>query len=403
MQWSYNSDGWLAQIVSVGDNGLKIFNHHSGVDNTLLFSSGDSNPPTPLIDYSLSYLGIHPRAASAKSADVHVTLEGHGPSSSHINTLRKYSSQSTSPEWEKTVLPTCIGGGNFCHTYGIFVSDDGNRIITYYAPSFGGLEIEIFDAAGNSLNGGGFSFSSSEIPTMWGSGFDDHGIIFSGDGLTAVVETMSILRKTYFVDLVSGTVINPGGTLHYPDYYMGYMGIDGDGSIVAQSLSGNNIRLYEKQGNNYVHLDDISLSGKNPLTHLDLTPSGDKLAATYHSTSGDGDFIGVAAWDLNNNNNILMNYGMQGENTIQNQNYVVDLEISDDGERFAIGLNGEENTFDQLWLFSTTQSEPLASFATIGPARELAVSLDGKKIASAISRFGGNTYSGGEINTHQIL
>jgi len=404
LRWHYPSDGsWTANLVSMGDNGLKVFTHYGGYSlESALFDTIDMDPPTPITySHPPNTTTSHLRVASAKNADIHASIEGMSINSQHVNTLRVYSSQSSSPLWEKTVLPSCIGGGNLCYNYGVFVSDDGNRIITYYAPSFGGgLEIEIFDAAGNSINE--FSFSSSEVSSMWGAGFDRHGIAFSGDGLTVVFEATSIFRKTYFVDLVSGTVINPGGTFHYPNYYMGYMDISSDGSIVALSLNNNNIAVYEKQGNNYVRSNDISLPNQNPITHVELTPSGDKLVAVYSSTiSGDFDFIGVATWDLSNNN-LLMSYEMQGANTLQNQNYVLDLEISDNGERFAIGLNGEENLFDQLWLFSTTQSEPLASFATIGPVHELTISPNGEEVAAAISEVNNFHYSRGEINTYHV-
>ncbi len=386
--WSHDSaatgENWNALVVSLGNHGTQVLSAFGPfTDYTRLFSVYDQDPPAPVWQHDTTAITKRHRVASAKEADVHVTL--HDVDSGDLYhsrnvVVRKFSSASGTPDWEYT-FPTTTNGHDGTNVH---VSADGQRIVALmYNVSQNETDVAVF---GPDSNVPLTSYSINAATALATS-------LLSADGTTLYLRSSA---KIVLFDLVNGTkrfdTILFGGAA-YSD------AISGDGSIFAYS-SYSHVKVYREVAGAFVDPDVITLPGNNYCGKLDLSDDGRVLGLGFNYFDS-WLRVRVQARDLETGD-VLVDDNLVGSGSLQN--LASALKVSADGSHLAVGLWGDEaDLVPEVAVYSTNDGVQVASFHTPGSVNAMDFSSDGSTLAVASKRVHANTVaSGGRIEVFEI-
>ncbi|MBT3642461.1 hypothetical protein HN604_04080 [archaeon] len=398
LRWSWTPPSAVSfNTISFGDSDLKIFSGSVGhLPSPFIFSADDTDPVNPLFSYSGSILSSNKKTASAKNVASYVEYRQRGTYPNKIASVRKYSPDLSSIEWERDFT-----GFSSSFPGGIAVSDDGNRIVAFsYGNPFGPLLMKVLDSQGN-----GYEVDLSAMDSLMGqlNGQNGEGYALSGDGSRVFV--MSSLK--WMILELGDTSVNLLGSCyaHNNIYYpRGSVAINYDGSrAVAPYARGEPGHSYSYLGvfeepfssgvcwMGYNH--EIQVPGDRISSSYGVAISDDGTHAVYGATGfGVGEdtntnIISLSLSDISSpqfSYQLLMNYfspGDQGEKT----NRVVKVSMTPDGERFVAGLWGDLSHFSpEIMVFDKGQSSPADIFSTPGSIADLEISDDGTQFTASV-------------------
>ncbi|MBT3642995.1 hypothetical protein HN604_00590 [archaeon] len=413
MRWSYETTD-VIESLSFGDHGTKLF-WSSSLGNNIharLFSTIDSNPPTPIFTKDtatiLSYNSII-NVAAARNADVYGDVAFAVGSGSVYPHLRTYTS-SIQPVFNYTSIANTNVYGN-----GLWISDDGTRNIAFLPTNSTDYfsRIITFDSFGTILN----EVVTTQLPSMMSSSnrFD-----FSGDGSRIAFTTLISRREV--VDSITGSLVFDdawGGPSAFQDITINY-----DGSIMASAHTVDPVIRIENLNSGLESV--IYLPATNP--NLDLhygriaiSDDGMRLAYAYSDIDGLGNDLskrgGALLWDISSPQDpiLLVNYLFEAPATPY-QESMVEIKITPDGNRFVYGTRGDGTSSindKQIKVFEAGQNNPIAEFnlplgnngaeITGSSPYDVDISPDGTKIAVAVKNghwTSGNAFK--EVNLYDV-
>jgi hypothetical protein len=125
---------------------------------------------------------------------------------------------------------------------------------------------------------------------------------------------------------------------------------------------------------------------------LDVSGDGSTIVAGFNLWDFD---LGVKIMALDvPTKSVTMSDTAIGAGTLQN--VVSDVVVSADGQRFAVGLWGDEaGLVDELRFYRRNQNAPVKSYNYPGSVYDLDISPDGQRVAVATKAVHANLYTGG--------
>jgi len=395
------------KAVSIGDSGSKLFSHHGAFNlHSMIFSSSGSS--VPLLDYvhlpdetTLVY-----RSASAKNADVHVSMSGRESNGQYEISLKGFSSAGLIQDLEFEVFTSCASW-DACKVSNVLVSDDGTKIFAFsYNSDSKILSWMQIDVATRAI----ISENERILPASinFAQNDEEANIRISEDFSTAVIKSESRLQV---INLDTNELIYAENNMD--SNYYGALDISSDGSRFAfggKRFSENKgkVWVYEKQGNTYVEIWEFEypLNSFNPY-RLDLSSDGTFVAVGYSYISYPS--FGIKAYDLTTGES-TMDY-RDLDNPAYYPNNPKRVRLSEDGTSFAVGFWGDDlGISDEILVFLRDQSEPKTRISTSGSVTDLEFSPDGTRIIASVRKghvtwwLGGGTTEpeGGELAVFQI-
>ena len=175
------------------------------------------------------------------------------------------------------------------------------------------------------------------------------------------------------------------------------LAISGNGDVFA--VGGYNwVRVYERSGASWAPTYTRALAGQNFVGALDVSTDGSAVAwgFTFYDQFLD---VRIESLDVTTKQ-VTMSELVSGSGALQN--VVADVAVSDDGERFAVGLWGDEAaTVAELRYYSRSSSTALALVDLPGSVFDVAISGDGRRVAAASKAIHANVLGlGGAITLY---
>lgn len=376
--WSYPSDGtWIPEVVSLGNRGTQVFTELGAYTNeTLLLSAHDADPPAPVWAEGMVALNFARVVDSAERTDLHAAMHQvyvDGTNTQRKAVLRCYRSSEEESVWSYD-FPVAIYGNTFS---AVAVSRDGAQIVgAVYDTSIGRLRLATFSPGSPSPIGSG-------VVNTLGTATD---LEISGDGTTAMLT--SALKIT-IVQL-------PASTVAFEKYLsgstnFGASALSHDGSRFAFGTTGE-VWVYERSGGSYQLLRNHLLPAGSSCRALSLSSDGHRLAMGINSSASPAtarvQLLDVASGA------VLLDQTLTGEGTLQNQ--VAHVAISEDGDRFAVGLWGDEAELcPELLVYQRGQETPIYVRHLPGSVLDLDLSDDGSRVAVAHKGTHATEWGGG--------
>jgi hypothetical protein len=375
--WSYPDNGlaWIATAVSIGDRGGQVFTEYDlNNERAELFSSYDSNPPTPVWTDTTPLGTEFRQVASADRVPVHVAIDQvvlGGQMATRQAVLRKYTSSSGTPDWTYTFAPIVNAQSS------VGISRDGQRIVAaVFDNNTWQVEIAVFGPNSN------VPLSYTAVPTGVNNylrGFD-----LSADGSTLYFTGGS---SCYLFDVATAQVVFTG-TL--PGLFDSHA-ISGDGKVFANG-GFNALYVWEKQGATWVNTFTRTVAGQCYCAKIDISDDGSTIASgwTYYSNYLT---VRVEALDVATKTTTMTNSvtGLGGK-----QDVIADVSICADGSRFAVGVWGDAvNSVPELRVFERAKSAPIATLDTPGSVFDVEISADGKRAVAGSKAVHANDYGNG--------
>lgn len=387
--WSHQSGGesWIGKVVSIGDDGTQVFSA-LGVSNSRarLFSTSDANPPTPIWEHVQPAYSWQHAVDSAEHAGVHAYLHYEAPSMQGPNqpVVRKHSALQGAPDWTWS-FPFTVS----TPTGGVGLSQDGSIVVGWvFQPSSGQLMVAGFG-------------DDSGLPAHYGPVSvlgEPKAVRLSGDG--SVLYVASVARTT-IVDPLTGTVLYQ--KTNWEGVTSGHA-ISADGSVFAQVLPPNRVRVHERSGSGYVQTFAYELEGPNLCNQIGLSADGSLLACAF-------DFydswleVRIQAFDLAREGQpMVVDDRTVGEGIYSN--VASALAVAADGSAFVVGLWGDElgaapelrayRRQGQAWRLASTHDLP-------GSVNAVDISADGLRFAAASKAIHANQMGGGgRIDLYEV-
>lgn len=375
--WSHASGGlgWIGSAVSIGNRASQVFAEYDlNNEAAELFSVYDANPPTAIWSDGTP-LGTEFRGvASADATDTHVAIDQvvlGGDITTRQAVLRKYGSTSGTPDWTYTFTPIINAAAK------VGISRDGQTIVAAVMNNNTfEVEVSVFDPDS------GTPSSSGSVATgvnNYMRGFD-----LSADGSTLY---FSAGTTAYVYDLSTHTVAfstNIGASF---DSHA----ISGDGSVFAFG-NFNLMRVWEKSGGTYLNTQTVNKGGQIYCAQIDISDDGSTVAAGWYFYAS-GLSVLVEALDVPSKTTTMSEI-VTGTGSFQNT--IAEVSCSADGQRFAVGLWGDEgNQAAELRIYERDQNAPIATLNTPGSVFAVDLSADGQRVVGGSKAVHANTFGNG--------
>lgn len=376
--WNHpdNGDMWVGKVVSLGDRGEQVFTEFDiGMDHAEFLSSFDQTPATPVWEDPAGSDLTQANVDSAEDNDTHVSLHQivtAGNQNQRQVVLSKYSSSSATPDWTYTFVPL-IGGVSK-----LAISRDGQVIVAAIQNNFTNqAEVAVFGPSSSN------PVSYSYLPYFTQiRGFD-----LSADGSTLYITSAT---AAYLFDVATHTVTNSYTLPSALDCHA----LSGDGSVFAFGGFGF-LNVFERNATGgYTLTYTRTVPGTNVCGRIDI--SDDSSTIAYGFNFYDTNLhVRVEALDLPSQV-VTMSDDAFGAGTLQN--VVADIAIDEGGERFVVGLWGDEaNQCPEVRLYSKHLSTPAALYNLSGSVFDVDISADGERVAVASKAVHANTFAGGGL------
>jgi hypothetical protein len=374
--WSHPDGGlvWIGNAVSMGNHGSEVFTEYElNNEYAELFSVYDTNPPTAIWSDSTPIGSEDHHVVSAEATNTKVSIHTF---SGNTVVLSKYSNLSSTPDWTYT-FPLAPSGTN-CG-----ISRDGQTIVAVVGDGpNGNADVAVFSPASN------VPTSYTSVPI--GSNFGIRGFDLSADGSTLYFASAG--NPTAFIfDIATATLVfstNIGASF---DSHA----ISGDGSVFAFG-NFNSMSVYQRFGTTYTNTITRSLSGANYCAQIDI--SDDSKTIAYGFTFYDHYLtVQIEALDVPSQS-VTMTDVVTATGIFQN--IVSAVSISADGQRFAVGLWGDETgPVAEARYYARNQNAPLGTVNLPGSVFGIAISADGQRMVSGSKAEHANTNgNGGSID-----
>jgi hypothetical protein len=375
--WSHGSGGlaWIGSAVSIGNRASQVFSEYDlNSEAAELFSVYDANPPSAIWSDGTPLGTEFREVASADATDTHVAIHQvvlNGNPATRQAVLRKYTSSSPVPDWSHTFAPVINAAAR------VGISRDGQTIATALMDNNTfDVRIAVFGP------GSGTPLSSGAVSV--GNGNYLRGFDLSADGSTLY---FSAGVTAYVYDLASHTVTfstNIGASF---DSHA----ISGDGSVFAFG-NFNVLRVWEESGGTYLNTHTVNKAGQVYCAIVDISDDGSTVAAGWYFYAT-GLSVAVEALDVPSKT-ITMTQTVTGTGGFQNT--VADVSCSADGERFAVGLWGDQgNVAAELRIYERDQNAPIATLNTPGSVFAIDLSADGQRVVAGSKAVHANTFGNG--------
>lgn len=373
--WTRSNPDWTPKVVSIGAQGTQVFSQvEFGQDHVELLSGFSPNPATPAWTSNVPIDGTNAFCESAETSDAHVTIHQivqNNVNSNRIAVVSRWRSGSTTPEWNWS-FPSITSGLSR-----VGISADGTRVVaaTVY-PMEQKLRIAIFQGSN------GTPVYTGEIPIF---GIHLKGFELSADGSTLYLTSNA---SVYLWNVNTRTMI---AQFALPGMYDGHA-LSGDGRVFAWGEF-NKVHLFERgTSGSYTQTHVRELPGSIVCDRLGLSANGQTLVIGWHYYDQNLR-VRIEALDVATKA-ITMSEESTGTGTYQN--IVCSVSASDDGQRFAVGLWGDQgNLVPEVRMYRKNQNAPVALHNLIGSVYDLEMSGDGERVAVAWKPVHANTFAGG--------
>ncbi len=377
--WSYDSDGsWIAEVVSIGNEGTQVFAEYGAYLNArALFSGGDTNPPSPVWTDSQTDFNFNRVVASAARGGIHASMHQEYSDAYQVwkkAVLRKYSSDSSTPDWSYQ-FDTLIANHNYSL---VKVAADGSRVVgAVYDSSSMKTEVAVFGEFS------GTPLITYAIDTL--GAFE--GFALSEDGSTMVFRSS---MRLIAVDVDTGTVELDQFLIN--STFFGALDISADGSVIAMGTS-NTVVTYERDDlGAYSQAHSTTLAPGDFSGRLGLSMDGTKLYYSVNNFSTPAR-VEVQGIELSSGSSLL-SYEALGTGSLLN--LATSVQVSADGTRIAVGLWGDEGqTVPELLFFAAGNDAPISSFDAAGSILSLDMSPSGHHVAAAARNEHATVLGGG--------
>jgi hypothetical protein len=384
--WCFQSgiEGWTPQTVSIGNHGTEAFSEVGPFNSyTRIFSEFDNSPPVPVYQSLVTVATFNQLVDSADDNDTHVEMYDVYSDSTlmtHTVYVKKCSASMPANNWSFT-FPTQTNGHN---NLGVKISRNGQTIVAaVYNIWTNKTDVVVFNSSsGTPISS--FSVSTSG-PIV--------GMVLSADGTRLMLPTGAAIS---IVAIPSGTVV--ATQYVFDTTYQGYA-LSGDGSTYAYGTD-NAVKVYKRSPSTGVY----SLALTHTVTgtycnEVTISADGSTLAAAFNHTDH---FLSVTidAVDLASGNT-TMSHTATGTGAYEN--VASAISISGDGQRFAVGLWGDQVlSVPQIEIFDRSQSNPINVYTVPGSVTALDLSGDGNHVAVASKSVHANASgTGGRIEMYQ--
>jgi hypothetical protein len=385
--WTHTDGGlhWIATAVSIGNHGTEVFSEYDqNSQNDQLFSSFDTNPPTPIFTNNSPFGSSDRHVASADGTDLRVSLHEFNqnmPSATAV--LSKFTGYSSTPDWTHTFVPppgdTINGGTN------VGVSRDGQTIV-----------VGISDQATSSVNISVFSpASATPLSTttvgLGGTNNEIRGFHLSADGSTLYFSAGGNPVAAYIFDLASTSVVFSTPILGSFDSHA----ISGDGSVFAFGDFGH-MHVFEKVGGVYTPTFTRTVGGQNFCALIDISDDSKTIAyGFFFYATGLTDQI--EALDVPTHT-VTMTDVVTATGSLQNTMSAVSC--SADGQHFAVGLWGDGGgPVAEGRLYARNQNTPIGLLNLQGSIFSIQISADGQRFVAGSKAVHANIPGfGGEVD-----
>lgn len=373
--WTRSNPDWTPKVVSIGAQGTQVFSQiEFGQDHVELLSGFSPDPAAPAWTSNVPIAGMNAFCESAELSDAHATVHQvvqNNVTSNRVAVVSRWRSGSTTPEWTWSFPGVTSGLSR------VAISDDGARIVaaTIY-PFEQRLAIAVFSG-------------SSSTPVYTGN-IPYFGVHLRAFELAADGNTLYISSNGY----VYLWNVNTHATIQQivlPGMFDSHA-ISGDGRVFAWGEF-NKLHVYERgTSGTYTRTHTRELPGAILCDRLGLSKDGSTLAIGWHYYDLNLR-IRVEAMDIASKA-ITMVDESQGTGTYQN--VVSSISVSDNGQRFAVGLWGDQgNLVPEVRLYRKNLNAPVALHNLAGSVYDLEMSGDGGRVAVAWKPVHANTFAGG--------
>ncbi|MCY2960759.1 MAG: hypothetical protein NTY35_11385 [Planctomycetota bacterium] len=373
--WTRSNPDWTPKVVSIGAQGTQVFSQiEFGQDHAELLSGFSPDPATPVWTSNVAIAGTNAFCESAETTDAHVTVHQivqNNQNSTRVAVVSRWRSGSTTPEWTWSFPGVTSGLSRAA------ISADGTRIVaaTLY-PMEMRLSLAVFQGSS------GTPVYTGDIPSF---GIHLRGFELAADGNTLYMSSNSTTR---IWNVNTHTTIQQ---VLLSGMFDGHA-ISGDGRVFAWGEF-NRFHLYERNSSGtYTETYVRTLPGSIICDRLALSANGSTLAIGWHYFDTNLR-VRVEALDVASK---VMTMSEEAEGTGTFQNIVSAVSVSDDGQRFAVGLWGDEgNIVPEVRLYRRNQNAPVAQYNLPGSVYDLEMSGDGERVAVAWKPVHANTFAGG--------
>ncbi len=420
-RWEYQSDRDLYNSFSLGGNGLEIFTFEREIfldSHAKLFdAAGNVNNPNPLQDYLIpSYFGgtVY-RTTASKDNNFYALAYRRVPnfgSQSGTAVVRVYNSNSQNLLFEYSFPGTYTPLG--ASIPAAWINDVGTVMVAYlHDPTVGGTRVVRFDlTSGNPGN----PVSEVVIPTssLYEAAHGNNpGVRFSEDGTVgAILSRSGSVHHLRIFNVMTGATIYYSGSIYAHVFQQDAFDMTADGSKLAVGFNygfqatETKVDIYELNGQSYSKTTMLTLPDSfSEIIAMPravaLSDDGKTLVAGYNFKGTlafpDPDALfGVVAYDLVTNQQ-TMNFEVVGGGDLKN--YVEMIRLNEDGTQFAISTWGDiEDYSEEIFIFSTVQDDPVASFSVGHSVYDLELSSDGTKIIAGVRDSVSHVETGGSVS-----
>jgi len=373
--WTYpdGGEGWVGRAVTIGRAGTEVFTEFdSAADRVTLLSGFDVSPVVPVWGSVVPTASTNVRVHGSDATGLFVSCRQipvslNGPRNIVVSA---YDSSSSTARWSWTFPSTTYGGSR------AMVSQDGRRVVAVMLqPTTGTLHVAVFDGG-------------SAVPTRYFThfaGLQLQAVTLSEDGNALYAATTT---GGFLFNMDTGSLIQQFVLLQS---FAG-QDISGDGSILAYGYF-NGVDIWERQpAGNYARTWQGYWPGSIVCQQLDISEDGSTLVMGF------GYFdqnlrVRIEAIDLRTKATTMVHEAQGGGS---HQNVVSKVACSADGQRFAVGLWGDEaDLVPELSIYRRGQNLPIASYNYGGSVYDLAISRSGDRVVIGRKAVHANLLSGG--------
>jgi hypothetical protein len=371
--WNLQSDGsWSAGQLALGGGGQALFSVTAGPQADTLLVSTESGSLSWQVGGS-SVLGAT-RIGSARLANAHISvaeelIPGQYPLCRRV--LRAFGAGSGTALWQREFpFQTNLTGELGCSI------DDAGVTAAFWTRSStpGKTWLILVDVATGALR------FSGDLPV---NGVATSGAI-AGDG-----SSLFLVMSPWIVEVdPSSGATSTIGYVYNPDHQGIRVSQDGGRLLIGESHA---VRVLERQsGGSFSAASYGSIPWTEAPDSLAMSASG-RFAALATSSGLGGQHVTIRCVDLETGLETARDT-LWTAGTIPN--HVMDLSLSEQGERLAVALSGDQQmSSPQLLVYTCWQDEPIWTASLPGSAVGVELTPDGHRVA--VASLNGNPYAGG--------
>lgn len=373
--WSFPDagEGWVPRAVTIGNAGTEVFTEFdTAADRASLISGFDQVPVMPVWADAVPFASTNVRVHGSDTSGVFVScrqipVSTNGPRNIVVTA---YDSSSSTPRWSWTFPTTTYGASR------AMVSQDGRRIVAgMLQPTTGMLHVAVFD--------GGSPVPTSTFQRQVGLQLQAFVLSEDGNALYAATTTGGYMFNVDTGSLVQQFVLMQS---------FAAQDISGDGSVLAVGYF-NGVDVYELQSSgSYTRTWQGSWPGSIVCQQLDVSEDGSTLVLGF-GYYDQNQRIRVEAIDVRTKTTTMVDEA-QGAGTYQN--VVAKVATSANGQRFAVGLWGDQaGLVPELRVYRRSQNAPVLTYDYPGSVYDLAMSRAGDRVVVGAKAVHANLLGGG--------